>query len=90
MPTQRLWESAFPFLFGRAFIEAGLWKLARLMLQVTFLRPGRGPFIEASISAQCMRTVRSFPYLFVGTFIKALRSRRIMKDSQLSDFPTVL
>lgn len=24
MPTQRLWESAFPFLFGRAFIEAPL------------------------------------------------------------------
>ena len=35
-------EPSFPFLSKGTFIEAGLWKLARLMLLATFLCPGQG------------------------------------------------
>jgi len=84
--------AAFPFLLGRAFIEAsltrrwrpsrllfpcffvgtfietGLWKLARLILQATFLRPGRGPFIEVLRKRSLTALSVKFPVLFGGTF----------------------
>ena len=74
MPTQRLWESAFPFLFGRAFIEAPLPSTEHPKSPKFPFLIG-GAFIEALIRAFLRTTRQCISLLSVGTFIEA--SRRV-------------
>ena len=71
---------------GRAFIEVNSPRTPANGTTFPFLYGGT--FIEVTTLQAPPPRPPSFPYPSVGTFIKALRSRRIMKDSQLSDFPT--
>ena len=65
------WTGAFPFLFGGTFIEAGLWKLARLMLLATFLCPGQGLSLRHPPLPLHFGRLRQFPFLLGRAFIEA-------------------
>ena len=61
----------FPFLSGRAFIEAAAISQADLMNDLFPILFGRA-FIEALATSRTLQRMRSFPYSFVGTFSEVL------------------